>query len=199
MSTIIRMASGQDAAQVAAIYAPVVRETAISFEVDPPDEAEMRRRIVHTLEQYPWLVCETDGEVLGYVYASQHRTRAAYQWSVDVTVYVHPAHRRKGLGRALYTSLLGVLPLQGYTNAYAGITLPNPGSVGLHEAMGFEPVGIYRQVGYKLGRWHDVGWWGLALRAHDLAPSAPLLVTAVQDLPEWRAAIARGLAVLGHA
>jgi phosphinothricin acetyltransferase len=190
------MATEMDAAQVAAIYAPVVRETAISFEVEPPDEAEMRQRIASTLKQFPWLVCESAGEVWGYVYASPHRTRAAYQWSVDVTAYIHPAHRRRGVGRALYTALLGVLPLQGYYNAYAGITLPNPGSVGLHEAMGFEPVGIYRKVGYKLGRWHDVGWWSLALCDHDLAPAAPLPVTAVQLRPEWQAGLARGLAFL---
>jgi phosphinothricin acetyltransferase len=190
------MAAKQDAAQVAAIYAPVVRETAISFEVDPPDEAEMRSRIARTLEQLPWLVCAADDEVLGYVYASPHRTRAAYRWSVDVAVYVHPAHRRQGVGRALYTSLLAVLPLQRYYNAYAGITLPNPGSVGLHESMGFEPVGVYQRVGYKLGRWHDVGWWSLALQDHDLAPAPPLPVTAVQDLETWRAGIALGLPFL---
>jgi phosphinothricin acetyltransferase len=190
------MAIESDAAQVASIYAPVVRETAISFEVEEPSEAEMCERIAGTLKQFPWLVCEAAGEVLGYVYAGAHRTRAAYQWSVDVTVYVHAAHRRKGVGRALYTALLGVLPLQGYYNAYAGITLPNPGSVGLHEAMGFEPVGVYRKVGFKLGRWHDVGWWSLVLCDHDLAPAAPLSITAVQDQPEWQAGIARGLAFL---
>jgi L-amino acid N-acyltransferase YncA len=197
MSAVLRMATESDGAQVAAIYAPVVRETAISFEIDPPGETEMRQRIASTLKQFPWLVCESAGEVWGYVYASPHRTRAAYQWSVDVTAYVHPAHRRKGVGRALYTALLGVLPLQGYYNAYAGITLPNPSSVGLHEAMGFEPVGVYRKVGYKLGRWHDVGWWSLALCDHDLAPTAPLPVTAVQEQPEWQAGLARGLASLG--
>ena len=119
----------------------------------------MRGRLAKVLEPYPWLVCEDGGEVLGYVYATQHRERAAYRWSVDTSVYVRQGRQRRGVGRALYTSLLAVLPLQGYVNAYAGATLPNPASVGLHEAMGFQPVGVYRQVGFKYGAWHDVAWF----------------------------------------
>jgi L-amino acid N-acyltransferase YncA len=196
MNPIIRMATAVDAGQIAAIYAPVVRETAISFEVDPPGAEEMRRRIAKVTEQYPWLVCAQGATVMGYAYASQHRTRAAYQWAVDTTVYVHSDFRRRGVGRALYTALLGVLPLQGYFNAYAGIALPNLGSVGLHEAVGFQPVGVYRQVGYKLGRWHDVGWWGFALRDHTdpLGPPAP--VTTVDRSAVWLKKIEAGMAQL---
>lgn len=193
------MAREEDAEQIAAIYAPVVRETAISFEVDPPDAPEMRERIARTVEQYPWLVCETAGEVRGYAYAGAHRTRAAYQWAVDTTVYVHALHRRKGVGRALYTALLGVLPLQRYYNAYAGIALPNPGSVRLHEAVGFVPLGIYHQVGFKLGKWNDVGWWECVLQEHTAPDGAPIPVSAVQETVEWKTKVALGLEKLRDA
>ena len=115
--------------------------------------------MAESLPAFPWLVADVGGEVLGYVYASKHRARAAYLWSVDTTVYIHPRVRRGGVGRALYTTLFGILTLQRFCNAYAGISLPNPGSVGLHEAVGFEKVGVYRGVAYKLGAWHDAGWW----------------------------------------
>src|SRR5580700_10941796 len=136
----IRLAATADAAGIAEIYQPIVASTAISFEVEPPDEEEMRRRIEATLPRFPWLVCESQGRVIGYAYASAHRARAAYQWSADASVYVHPAFHRCGIGAGLYTSLFRILSAQGYFNAYAGITLPNPGSVGLHESMGFHPV-----------------------------------------------------------
>ncbi|HUI25324.1 MAG TPA: arsinothricin resistance N-acetyltransferase ArsN1 family B [Candidatus Kryptonia bacterium] len=192
MSATIRLAAARDAAQIQAIYAPIVRDTAISFEVDPPSADEMRQRIEKTLEHWPWLVCDRAGDVLGYVYASQHRARAAYQWSVDVTVYIHEQARRIGVGRALYTSLFKLLALQGYFNAYAGVTLPNAGSVGLHTALGFTAVGSYRNVGYKLGSWHDVGWWQLALRTSASAPRAPLDLDEAQRSPEWTSALTAG-------
>ncbi len=147
-SAVIRLASERDAEQIAAIYAPNVTDTIISFEFEPPTADEMRRRIEVTLERYPWLVCERhDGRLLGYAYAAAHGSRAAYQWSVDVSVYVHEDARRKGVGGALYASLFAALALQGFYNAYAGATLPNPASVGLHESVGFRPIGIYRGVG----------------------------------------------------
>ncbi|HVN83584.1 MAG TPA: arsinothricin resistance N-acetyltransferase ArsN1 family B [Candidatus Binatia bacterium] len=196
VSSIIRLAAADDAAAIQAIYAPIVRDTAISFEVDPPSVDEMRRRIDKTIVRWPWLVCERDGEVCGYVYASQHRERAAYRWSVDVTVYIHERARRCGVGRALYTSLFKLLALQGYANAYAGITLPNAGSVGLHERLGFTPVGVYRTVGYKLGAWHDVGWWQLGVQAAATAPEPPLDLAAGQRLRDWGRAIAAGESLL---
>ncbi|WP_458206512.1 arsinothricin resistance N-acetyltransferase ArsN1 family B [Haladaptatus sp. NG-SE-30] len=168
----IRLATESDAPQIAAIYEPIVRETVISFETDPPDETEMADRISATLPTYPWLVCEHDGETLGYAYASSHRSRDAYQWSVDVSVYVRADHRRSGVGRGLYESLFALLRPQGFYNAYAGIALPNPASVGLHESMGFEQVGVYRNVGYKNGAWHDVGWWQLRFSLGTSATSA---------------------------
>jgi L-amino acid N-acyltransferase YncA len=193
---VIRLATPDDTPGVQAIYAPIVRETAISFELEPPTVAEMQQRIVQTLEHWPWLVCERRGDILGYVYASQHRTRPAYQWSVDVSVYVHPNARRSGVGQALYRSLFALLALQGFYQAYAGITLPNPASVGLHESLGFQPVGVYRDVGYKLGAWHDVGWWQLALRERAMPPEPPTDFGTVRASPAWSATLAIGVPFL---
>jgi L-amino acid N-acyltransferase YncA len=196
MSSAIRLAQESDAESIQRIYAPFVVHTAVSFETEPPSVDEMRSRMLKILARLPWLVCEWNGGVIGYAYASLHRERAAYGWSVDVTVYIHEELRRHGVGKALYASLFQVLRLQGFYNAYAGVTLPNPGSVGLHEAMGFKPVGVYRAVGYKLGRWHDVGWWQLALRDHSTAPAAPADIASVAAGAEWEAAIGSGLAAL---
>jgi phosphinothricin acetyltransferase len=196
MTAIIRLATPDDAPSVQAIYAPIVRETAISFELEPPTVEEMRKRIAETIEQRPWLVCECRGDILGYVYASQHRTRPAYQWSVDVSVYVQARTRRFGVGRALYHALFAVLRLQGLYQAHAGITLPNPASVGLHESLGFSPVGVYRAVGYKLGAWHDVGWWQLTLQEPAGSPAPLLALRTVCDSPAWQAALATGVPLL---
>lgn len=199
MVTTIRIATPQDAAAVLDIYAPIVRDTAISFELDPPSLPEMQKRIGDTLMQWPWLVCERRGEVLGYVYATQHRARAAYQWSVDVSVYIRDGMRRTGIGRALYTSLFELLVLQQFHNCYAGITLPNPGSVGLHEALGFQPVGIYRHVGYKLAAWHDVGWWQLALPTATSSPAPPIaFATLIETSGPWEAALGAGSPLLSQ-
>ena len=196
MNAVIRLATPDDASGVQAIYAPIVRDTAISFELEPPTVAEMQQRIVKTLEHWPWLVCERRGDILGYVYASQHRTRPAYQWSVDVSVYVHPNARRSGVGQALYRSLFALLTLQGFYNAYAGITLPNPASVGLHESLEFQFVGVYRAVGYKLGAWHDVGWWQLTLQERVTPPQLPIDLGTVHQSTAWNAALAAGLPFL---
>jgi phosphinothricin acetyltransferase len=186
MSSIIRIAAVNDADQVLSIYAPVVLETAISFETEPPSPATMRARIERTLETYPWLVCEVDGAVAGYAYACRHRERIAYQWSAETALYVGEPWRRRGVGRALYAALMPVLNRQGLRNAYAGITLPNPASVALHEAMGFLPVGVYAFAGYKLGSWHDVGWWHLAIGEHGPAPTPPAPFARVRDRVELR-------------
>jgi phosphinothricin acetyltransferase len=135
-----------------------VTDSCISFEIEAPDEREMARRIGDYGASHGWLVAEVDGAVAGYAYGSPHRTRAAYASSCDVAVYVDPAHTRRGLGRALYGELLPLLAANHHA-AFAGIALPNDASVGLHEAMGFAPVGIYREVGWKMGGWRDVGWW----------------------------------------
>ncbi|HSV03429.1 MAG TPA: arsinothricin resistance N-acetyltransferase ArsN1 family B [Phenylobacterium sp.] len=161
---MIRPASAADAAAVAAIYAPIVEATIISFETVAPGPAEMARRIEATLETHPWLVFEDDGGVAGYAYAGAHAARDAYRWSVNVSVYNAERARRRGVGRALYHALFEILRRQGFHMAFAGITLPNEASVGLHEAMGFRPVGVYPEVGWKLGAWREVGYWGLELQ-----------------------------------
>ncbi len=166
----IRTARLEDAAAIQAIYAPVVAETAISFEDAPPTVEEMQQRMIATLRTYPYLVAIRDGRVVGYAYASQHRARAAYRWAVDVTVYIGENERRTGVGRMLYDALLPILARQGFRSAYAGISQPNPGSVALHERLGFRHIGTFSNVGYKLGQWYDVGYWHRELSASRSPP-----------------------------
>jgi L-amino acid N-acyltransferase YncA len=171
-----RRATVDDAPAIAGIYAPYVRETIISFETEAPDAAEIAARIERIGRQYPWLTASADGRLVGYAYACENRARLAYRWSVDAAVYLDPSAQRQGIGRALYRRLFALLRAQGYVNAFAGISLPNAASVALHEAMGFAPIGVYRNVGYKLGAWRDVGWWQLALRDPPQDPSEPIAI-----------------------
>lgn len=164
----------RDAAACAAIYAPHVTDGAASFEEVAPSAAQMAERITRLAPTHPWLVEERDGEVVGYAYACEHRPRAGYRWAVDVAVYVQRDHQREGVGRRLYEALLERLRAQGFRRACAGITLPNDASVGLHEALGFAPVGVYRRIGWKHGAWRDVGWWQIDLAPGDhSAPGEP--------------------------
>jgi len=197
----LRIADGDDAEAIAAIYAPFVTDTIISFETAPPSADEMRRRIESSIERFPWLVCargdtaamchcpsgsaddaalchrsasgadDTPRAVLGYAYASAYRSREAYQWSAECSVYVDPPHQGHGIGRALYASLFAVLAAQGYRNVYAGLARPNPASGSFHRTCGFEPIGVYRNVGFKNGQWHDVAWMALRLGAANTAPT----------------------------
>jgi L-amino acid N-acyltransferase YncA len=160
---MLRHATLEDAARCAEIYLPYVRDGVASLEDVPPEPEEMAVRMGSVMETHPWLVAERDKQVAGYAYATRHRERAAYRWATDVTVYVAAEHHRQGLGRELYLRLFEILRRHGLQVACAGITLPNEASVGLHEALGFAPVGIYRRVGWKLGSWWDVGWWQLDL------------------------------------
>jgi phosphinothricin acetyltransferase len=162
---LIRDADPQrDAAACAAIYAPSVTDGVASLEERAPDPREFVDRIRIIQRNHPWLVAEIDGAVAGYAYASRHRERASYRWSADVTVYVSAGHQRRGVGRGLYETLFGLLVRQGIYEACAGITLPNDASVGLHESLGFERVGVYRDIAYKFGSWRSVGWWQKTLR-----------------------------------
>jgi phosphinothricin acetyltransferase len=167
----IRTATPADAEAITAIYAPIVERMSISFELAPPSVDEMGSRVEKTLQDLPWLVSEdAQGGVNGYVYASKHRERPAYRWSVDVTACVREDARGQGVAKRLYEALFKELVILGYFQAFAGIALPNGASVALHESVGFRPVGVYRKVGFKLGAWHDVGWWQNELRL----PSDPI-------------------------
>jgi L-amino acid N-acyltransferase YncA len=173
-TTRLRLAEPNDAAQIVAIYTPFCLETAVSFETTAPDEATMQERIRTLTHRYPWLVAISGtGDVLGYAYAGKHRERAAYRWSVDFTAYLAHDAKRRGIGTELYRALVKVCQGLGYYRAFAAITLPNEASVRLHEKIGFRPIGVYRRVGFKLGRWHDVGWWSLDLLPEEDAPREP--------------------------
>jgi phosphinothricin acetyltransferase len=171
--TAIRDAdASRDAAACAAIYAPHVSDAPTSFEERAPSAAELAERIERVSATHPWLVAEREGEVAAYVYACPHRAKPAYRWSVDVAIYVAEPERRRGLGRRLDEALFERLRAQGYRMACAGITLPNEASVGLHESLGFRPVGVYREIGWKQGDWRDVGWWQLELSPPPSGPPA---------------------------
>jgi phosphinothricin acetyltransferase len=181
----VRLATTDDAAACAAIYRPYVESSAISFELDPPAPHEMAARMERVLARTPWLVAEADGVVCGFAYGSRHRERPAYDWTIETTVYVDRARHGRGVGRALMASLLAILRLQGFHLAVAGITLPNPGSVALHRALGYRRVGEFEAMGWKAGGWHGVEWHALELAPRSAAP-APIrpLADAVR---EWEA------------
>lgn len=166
----IRPAELGDAQEMLAIYAPYVLETTVSSEYQPPDMQEFCRRIQTFSEKLPWLICEIDGKAAGYGYASPHRTRAAYQWSVETSIYVAPDFHRHGIARALYSALFELLRMQGYYNIYVGITSPNERSIKFHKAMGFIISGAYQNSMYKFGQWRDVLWMGKQLREHEGEP-----------------------------
>jgi len=155
---VIRMATPQDAAQILEIYAPFILNTATSFELEVPTVAEFSKRMDKYLGEAPWLVCEENNQVVGYAYASPHRGRAAYQWNREVSVYVRSTHYRQGIARLLYDALFQLLKIQGYGNALAGIVQPNDASERFHQSMGFQKVGTYKHIGFKLGAWRDVSW-----------------------------------------
>jgi phosphinothricin acetyltransferase len=192
----IRLATAGDATTIARIYAPYVADSPTSFETEVPDASEVARRINDTLVSHPWLVYEEADAVGGYAYATKHRVRAAYQWSVEVSVYVDDRFRRRRIAQALYTSLFRLLALQGFVNAYAGITLPNAASVKLHESMGFESVGVYRRIGFKHGAWHDVGWWERAVAPYDDSPRPPRLLADVIGSRSFGLAMGEGVSLV---
>ena len=170
----VRSAAPDDADAVAAIYAPIVLETTISFEWVPPTADDFRLRIARTLDRYPWLVAIDDRDtVAGYVYAGAHRDPPSYQWSVNTSVFIRADARGQGVGKALYAELFRQLVDLGYFRAFAGIAMPNAGSVALHESLGYRCLGVYEQVGFKFGAWRDVGWWSKELQPPHAEPTAP--------------------------
>lgn len=156
---LIRSATLADAAAICEIYNPYIADTVITFEEQPVSVAEMERRITDVLKALPWLVVDDDGQVAGYAYAAPWRTRAAYRHSVESTIYLAPAYHGRGVGRRLYTELLTRLRARGLHRVIGGIALPNPASVGLHESLGFKKVAEFGEIGFKFGRWINVGYW----------------------------------------
>jgi L-amino acid N-acyltransferase YncA len=175
----------RDGAACAAIYAPYVQGSAVSFEEEALDAAQFSERMATTMRTHPWVVLEDGGRVVGFAYASQHRARAGYRWAADVAIYVDPAFQGRGAGRSLYEALFELMRRQHLRVACAGITLPNDASVGLHRALGFEDVGVYRAIGYKRGTWHDVVWMALTLTPANGAdpPPEPLAPQPLGDRP----------------
>jgi phosphinothricin acetyltransferase len=187
MTVVVRFAGISDAAAIQAIYAPFCESTIVSFEFFPPTVVEIAQRVERISARFPWLIAEIGGQVAGYAYASAHAERAAYQWAVDVSVYLDSDHRGHGLGRILYETLFAILVRQGFFKVYGGISMPNPASVALHQATGFDLVGIYRRVGHKFGSWHDVSWWQRDLQAEVADPPPPRSIGDIRDSPEVRA------------
>ncbi len=177
----VRTAIASDGPEILAIYAPFITEGAVSFEMDVPTVEEMNARRRTLQARMPYLVATAGGRIAGYAYAGPHRSRAAYQWAVESSVYVSPAFHRCGVGRRLYRALFSVLEAQGFAQVFAGVTLPNGPSVGFHEAFGFQPVGVYRGVGFKAGNWVDVGWWAHPLpAAATLSPDPPRALSTAE-------------------
>lgn len=183
----IRVATTTDAEGIREVYAPYVLSTPTSFDIDVPTVEEFRNSIESRLHRYPWLVAEEERRIVGYAYASEHHSRRAYRWSVEVSVYLAESHQRRGLGTELYNRLFPILKKQGFRMAHAGVTLPNAGSVRLHESFGFKQIALYPNVGYKCGGWRDVGWWALDLfdaGGGNSIPTEPIDFP-VLDPPEW--------------
>ncbi len=171
---LIRLATPGDAAGILAIYAPYIQNTSFTFETEVPSVEEFAERIRTYLLNWPWLVCEVDGAIAGYAYATRHRERTAYQWCTESSVYIHDDFQKAGIGKALYTALFEILKRQGFNNVYAVINLPNERSVAFHENTGFSYFATYEKVGYKLGKWKNVGWWKLSLNEYGDEPAAPV-------------------------
>jgi L-amino acid N-acyltransferase YncA len=167
---IVRDAAEADAAACAAIYAPYVTGTAITFEAEPPTPGQMAERIAEARRSHAWVVLENFDGVIGYAYAGPWKGRPAYRWSCEVAVYVDVRVHRRGAGRTLYGALFERLANRGYRTLVAGVTLPNEASLGLHRALGFEDVGTFRRIGWKLGEWRDVHYLTRTLDGPDPPP-----------------------------
>jgi L-amino acid N-acyltransferase YncA len=176
---VIRLATPADAEQILAIYAPYIRNTSYTFETEVPSIEMFGERIRTYSQNWPWLVCEINGVIAGYAYGAKYRERIAYQWCVESSVYIKDDFQRSGIASALYTALFEILKSQGFCNVYAVINLPNEKSVAFHEKMGFDYFATYKKVGYKLGKWKDVGWWQLIINEYRHEPMAPLMFNSL--------------------
>ncbi|MES2560175.1 MAG: N-acetyltransferase family protein [Bacteroidota bacterium] len=177
----IRSIEAKDIPEACAIYAYYVTLTAVSFEYSAPSETEFLERVRTTTEEFPWLVCMEHERVIGYAYAHKHRLRDAYQWSPESTIYISPDFHTKGIGSILYNTLFEILKAQGYYTVFAGVALPNEKSVGIHQRMGFEEIGIFKNVGYKNGKWHDTRWFQLSLQEPGSHPTVPSKYPAIKE------------------
>jgi phosphinothricin acetyltransferase len=186
----IRLIAKNDADEVLSVYKYYVDNTVVSFEYEAPTKDEYTQRIITNTEKYPWLVCLHNNKIIGFAYASTHRYRTAYQWSPESTIYFAPDFHTKGIGRIIYETLFLLLKLQGYYNVFAGITLPNEKSVGLHRALGFKEVGIFKNIGYKHGNWHHTHWFQLDLAEHILNPPTPKKLNEVIATPVFQSILA---------
>lgn len=188
----IRLATEADCASLLDIYAPYITDTVITFEYEVPTALEFSKRISNIQKKYPWLICEINDKVVGYAYASPFSGRAAYDWSVDFSIYIDSKYHRKNIGKALYFTLIELLKLQGYYNAFAGVSMPNVKSESLHQSLGFTPIGVYQNVGYKFGNWHDVKWFELKIQDYSKSPFTPKVIDEINHTPEYNAIIHRG-------
>jgi phosphinothricin acetyltransferase len=188
---IIRPIRATDAEATLAIYAPYVQNTIISFEYEVPTLSDWENRIRTNTNDYPWLVCEHNGQIVGYAYGSKHRYRTAYSWSPESTIYLAENYHGRGIAVVLYQTLFSLLRLQGYFNVYAGVGLPNKKSESFHQALGFEEIGIFKKVGYKLGNWHDTRWFQLHLANHPQNPPFPQKLADVKNTDAFRHIIER--------
>ncbi len=170
----IRIATANDAEGILNIYGPYILNTSFTFETELPSVAAFADRINEYLKNWPWLVCEIDGVIAGYAYSGKHRERTAYQWCVESSIYIHDDFQKAGIGKALYAALIDILKRQGFRNVYAVINLPNDKSVAFHESLGFKYFATYERVGYKLGKWKNVGWWQLSINDYGDEPSPPI-------------------------
>ncbi len=193
---MIRIAKESDMAAMLAIYAPFVENTAVTFDLVVPTLAEFTRKINQILREAPCLVCEINGEVIGYAYADKHRTKGAYKWTREAYVYIREDSKAKKYGTALYYSLIALLKCQNYRNVIAGITLPNIPSVSFHERFGFHQVGVYDNVGYKLGKSHRVGWWQLSIQDYQEPAEEIISLDKVLATEEGKKALKKGEARL---
>lgn len=182
----IRFAAPADSRALLKIYAQYIN-TPVTFECTLPTEPEFRARIAEIQTVYPYLVCHEGGRIIGYAYAHRQMARAAYQWNAELSVYLDEGYTSRGLGRALYGSLIEILKMQGIKTVYAGVTVPNQKSEGLHAALGFRRLGVYRNTGYKCGAWHDVAWFEKQIAPYNTEPSP---VLPVHRLPREKLAAA---------
>ena len=194
MNATIRLAKRSDVPGILEIYAPFILETSVTFEEIVPDEASFWERIQGIMAELPYLVCEIDGRIAGYAYATGYRSRASYRWSKEVTVYIHPDFHRRGVADALYTSLHEMAKYQGVANMLAIITMPNKPSVGFHEHFGYVKCGEFSKVGYKMNQWQNVGWFELFLQDENEAPKDRIIpLNEITGLPVFQEAIQNGL------